>query len=277
MLQKHLPDFMEHKPGKTVYIYGNLIIIPMDKFFLLLILATISMSATAQEPAPDQQVSRKNSVKFLPVNMVLNSVAFEYERMISPKNSLTLGIGIPTNGSFTDKFFVDNSDPANMPYNDKLGVLSIRAAYRHYTGKSGLPRGFYISPYLKYQDIQINATFNTTDDNNNSYKNKVDMKGNTMNLGLQLGYQFLIGKRVNIDFYFFGLEGGLANMDASATPYDPAFLGTVESDVQDFVDGLPTYIGDKMEVTKNSTSVLLKGNSIPYPFYRGGISLGIAF
>ncbi len=249
----------------------------MKKLNLLLILISVAMYVTAQEPVSDLPVTRKNSVKFLPVNLSLNSIAFEYERMISTKNSLTLGIGIPTNSSFTKKSIFDTMDPADMPYNDKLGIFSVRAAFRHYAGKSGLPKGFYISPYLKYQDIKVNATISATDDNDNSYENKIEMKVNTMNLGFQLGYQFLIGKRVNIDFYFFGLEAGMANIDGNSTPDNPSYVNSVASDVQNFVDDMPTFVGDKIKVSKTTTSVLLKGTSIPYPFYRGGISLGIAF
>jgi hypothetical protein len=164
-----------------------------------------------------------------------------------------------------------------MPQNDQLGVFTARASYRHYTGKSGLPKGFYLSPYLKYQAMNAAADVEDEDDMGNSYTNQIDLKVNTMNLGFQIGYQFLIGKRVNIDFYFLGLEAGLARVDGNFTPYDPADVPDVADSVRDLVDDMPSFIGDKMEVTQTSTSVNLKGNSIPYPFYRGGISIGIAF
>lgn len=251
----------------------------MKRRSLLTVLFALALlaPAMAQEPADAPATARKNSVKFLPVNLAFNSVSFEYERMISPKNSLLIGIGLPTNASYSDKFFFDNGDPQDMPQNDQLGVFALRAAYRHYTGKSGLPKGFYLSPYLKYQAMNASADIDEEDDMGNSYTNQVELKVNTMNLGFQLGYQFLIGKRVNIDFYFLGLEAGLAGVDGSFTPYDAANLPDVASGVRDMVDDLPSFIGDKLEVTQNSTSVLLKGNSIPFPFYRGGISIGIAF
>ena len=249
----------------------------MKKLYLLLFLITATMFAFSQEPVTDQPVIRKNSIKFLPVNMAFNSITFEFERMISPKNAFTLGIGIPSNNSFASRFYSGTGDPGSQSYGDKLGVMSVRAAYRHYGGNSGLPKGFYISPYLKYQDFKLDLQISSTDDTGSPYDDKIDMKGNTMNLGFQMGYQFLIGKRVNLDFYFFGLEAGLLTFDGSATPHDPADIDSVEADVRDFVDGLPTFIGDKMEVSKTSSQVKLKGSSIPYPFFRGGISLGIAF
>lgn len=243
----------------------------MKKVFILFILGLLSISGNAQD--------RKNSVKFLPVNLPINSLSFAYERMVNPKNSFELGLGIPLNQTFVNKFSMDWSKNENIS-NDKLGILSIRAAYKHYTGKSGEPKGFYYSPYLKYQAISGSAhNVRTIEDDlgSSSYDEDYNVDANTIGIGFQLGYQFLIAHRVTLDLYFLGLEAGIANFTGAVKSSDLEQVDNIESDIQDAIDDFPDFLRKKIDVSSNGNTVKVKGNNIAYPWVRGGISIGIIF
>jgi hypothetical protein len=111
------------------------------------------------------------------------------------------------------------------------------------------------------------------------YKGDVDVNFNTVNIGFQLGAQFLIAKRVSVDFYFLGLEGGLLNGKATAISDQIAEADNLKADIEDAISDLPSMIANKLTVTQSpdKKQINVNANSAPYPWYRGGISIGIAF
>jgi hypothetical protein len=241
------------------------------KTVLVIILSLTCMNVWGQE--------KKNVVKILPLSLPLNIAVFEYERMLNEKNAVEFGIGFPLNRTFVGKFGMDWSEDENIS-NDKLDIFSLRAAYRHYTGKSRLPKGFYIAPYIRYQGISGSAdNVRTIEDDmgSSSYNENYDAKINTIGAGCQLGYQFLISKTVTLDLFFFGLEAGVGTVDASIYISDPEQVDDIYNDVREAIDDIPSMWGDKIDVSSGSDNVSIKGKSIFYPMYRGGISLGIAF
>jgi hypothetical protein len=246
---------------------------------LFLIFSLFAYSAIGQNDSISADTIRhghKNVVKFLPVNLFFNSASFEYERKISPKNSLILGVGIPMPKAFADKYNLGS--PENRITDDSFGTMAIRLAYRHYTGHSKQPSGFYISPYLKYQSFDATATNHKTPSSGSAYVENYDLKGNTMSLGFQMGWQFLIAKTVSIDFYFLGIEAGLANVDATVKSPDANMIDEIYTNVSQNIGDLPAFLSNKITVTKKgSNQVDIVGSSMPYPWLRSGISIGIAF
>jgi len=220
-----------------------------------------------------------NAVKVLPLSFPLNSAAFEYERMLNEKNAVEFGIGIPIRRTFVEKFGMDWSDD-EMISDDELGIFSLRAAYRHYTGQSMLPKGFYVAPFIRYQGISASAdNLREIEDDlgNSTYNEDYSAKIKTIGVGCQLGYQFLISKTVTLDLFFFGIETGLGKVDADIYISDPEQVDDIYNDVKDVVDDLPSFWKKRIDVTSSSDYVYIKGKNLFYPMYRGGFSLGIAF
>lgn len=251
---------------------------------LFLIFAFCSVYGFGQDVSTNSDtvaLGPKNVFKFLPVNLAFNSLSFEYERKFSPKSSFTFGLGIASPKPFADKFGINSAD--NKITNDAFSTMAIRVAYRHYAGHKARPFGFYFSPYLKYQKFAANADNHRTTTQGNppvttQYDEKYDINGNTLNFGLQSGVQFLIAKIVCVDFYFMGIEAGLANVTATVKSPNVVMMDEVEKGVRDNVDKLPPFLASKIKVTRNgSDQVDVKGSSIPYPWLRSGISIGIAF
>ena len=246
--------------------------ITMKKLIIIIVLIGYSFIGDAQEQ--DSITFRKNVVKFLPINLPMQSVSFEYERMIDPNYSLTLGIGIPVQGMMMGKnIFDDNSDLKKPAFS----TMHIRAALRYYTGKNMLPKGFYVEPYLKYQQIKGNAIYQGINDLKYTYNGNLSANINTFNLGVQFGYQFLISKRVTIDLYFLGLDGGLANGKMTSTSSNPTEADYVEAEFQKTIDDFPFFIRNWLDVKKENDQVIVEAKKLQYPWYRGGFSVGIAF
>jgi len=246
----------------------------MKKLSVLVFFAFLASFVFAQD-GDSLTIERNNVVKFLPANLPFQSISFEYERMINPANYITLGIGIPNQKSLIGKYGMDfGSDVKSI----ELGTMHIRAAYRHYTGQRMLPKGFYIEPYLKYQKITGNGSVENTDFFN-TYKGKFDVNLNSMNIGFQLGAQFLIAKRITLDFYFLGLEVGFLSGDVIAISDQLADAENLRMDIQNTIDNLPSFIGDKLTVTQSTDKKQINVNAdhVPYPWFRGGFSIGIAF
>jgi len=243
----------------------------MKNFLLFLIVTLFCIHSQAQE--------LKNVIKLLPMNLPLTSLAMEYERMIDPKNSVEFGIGIPLKSSFVNKFGMTWSESEHISSNH-LGIFSMRGAYRHYTGKSMLPKGFYVAPFLKFQNVSAaadNVRFVTDTEIPYSYSEDYDVKINTISIGCQLGYQFLISKTISLDLFFFGLEGGLGKVNAHITTNNAEETANIQQDIQDTVDDFPSMWKNNIDVSSQGYVVSIVGKKLFYPWYRGGFSLGVAF
>jgi hypothetical protein len=246
----------------------------MKNLFLFLFFVAYASFAIAQDN-DSTSVKRKNVIKFLPVNIPFQSNSFEFERMINAKNSFTLGIGLANQQSLIGKYGIDASSDLKKA---ELGTSHIRVAFRHYGGgKRNLPRGFYIEPYVKYQKITGSASGSFTDDQNNTYPAAIDVNVNTMNVGFQLGAQFLIAKRVTLDFYFLGLEAGFLSGNVTGTAPNETFATDLYTQMKKSKNDLPASIGDKIDITQSGNQVNIKASSVLYPWLRSGISIGIAF
>lgn len=243
----------------------------MKTLLLILLLSLTFLYSQGQE--------KENVIKVLPLSLPLNSTVLEYEHMLNEKNAVEFGIGIPIKHSFVDKFGMDWSKDENIS-NDEFGIFSLRAAYRHYTGKSMLPKGFYIAPYIRYLGISAAADNQRTindDAGSSTYDENYDAKIHTIGAGFQLGYQFLISETVTLDLFFFGLEAGLGNVDAGVYSSDLEQVDDIENDVRNAIDDIPSFWGNNIDVTSSGNNINIDGKNLFYSMYRGGISLGIAF
>jgi hypothetical protein len=249
----------------------------MKKLIFLFVVIFVEFGVYAQDQA-SQNLSRTCVLKYMPVNSALQSYSFEIEGMVSSNSAITFGFGIPHKGSLIGKYGIEAS-PNNLTSAD-LTTFHIRAAYRHYAGRSKLPRGFYIEPYLKYQEVKGNATANIND-NGTRFPATFETYFNSVNAGFQTGVQFMIAKKIVIDFYFLGIEAGLLNGNLSGMPRDLRYYQNLSSKMDGWVSNLPSFLRDDLIVTHNLNSyyrdVNVSAHNLVYPWFRGGISIGLAF
>jgi hypothetical protein len=194
--------------------------------FLILILLLIANSIVFAQT--NDSVSNpkkfKNSIKFNATNVLLydSSYQFAYERMIKENQSINIVFGYQEFPSIVP----DISGFEFEPKSDRSGY-SLGVDYRFYLGKinkySG-PRGVYLAPFVSYFNFDSNREFSYTDPDGITDSATLKMKLDLLNIGGQLGYQFVLWDRFVIDCVLFGpsittykfnvkLEGDIPSLD----------------------------------------------------------------
>jgi hypothetical protein len=164
-------------------------------------------------------------------------VILGYERVVGHHQSFSVNIGrasLPKLVSFnTDSFQLSTSQNSNG--------FNISVDYRFYLAKENkyeAPRGVYIGPYYAYSHFTRDNQWNYKNNNSNNY---VGTHSNfTINtIGFELGYQFILWKRLALDMVLIG--PGLAFYNYTAT-----FNSNINAATkQQLLDGLKQLLTQK--------------------------------
>ena len=224
--------------------------------------------------AQDRAFEPKITAKWAPTGLILGDISLQGEYSFLKKSSLTAKIGVPFNKRYHSTF--DNND-----VDLHMKAFSFLAGYRKYLSKQVL-KGFYVEPFFTYTHHTSDGTGegkldnqSVTMDFNNEY--------NGVGVGVQLGSQFIISKRLVIDLFFLGPQlTSSRNNFRAVDPYNSLAWTTIqadeaEQDIRDFLDQFP-FIRNKVDVTvdKSNKTVMadFKGALVGIRF---GVSIGIAF
>lgn len=146
---------------------------------------------------------RKNTIKLelTPFLLYRNAFILSYERIIKPNQSFIITAGVqefPGIGKISDSIATKTERKRS---GNKFG-----AEYRFYLKKENKyqgPHGVYIGPYTSIlsfkneKDISVNK--------NGTVENALlKTKLNVLNIGFQLGYQFVFNDRWTLDMVFVG-------------------------------------------------------------------------
>jgi hypothetical protein len=201
------------------YIYKNTLAM---KRIVIVISSTILLGlawgqVSGQEMKSDSawKKAHKNVVRYSLSNALLfgfdKAVVFGYERVLSPKRSMSLNLGsaaLPKLLSIeTDSFTIGN-DIKNNGFNGSLD-------YRFYLSKENrymAPRGIYIGPYYSFNKWSRESSWEKKNAGGNQkfVTTNTDIKLHT--LGFELGYQFVIWNRLALDFIMLGPGVGWYNL-----------------------------------------------------------------
>jgi hypothetical protein len=172
----------------------------MKPFLTLISVLGITIMVTAQEPS--EQLQRMNTIKLEFTQAIYpNSFIFSYERVTTPNQTFCISGGYE---EFPD--IIGVSSRTNVKNNLSKSGFKAGAEYRFYLkneNKYLAPRGVYIGPYISYNDFY------------NKREIEVDVDGiketallktdfSILNLGAQLGYQFIINDHWSIDLVMIG-------------------------------------------------------------------------
>lgn len=158
---------------------------------------------TGNAASDSTRVQRYNVVKidFTSRWFFNNAYVASYERITWPNQSLGLTFGYQE----LPEVSILPSDVLLKQINERNG-LKFGAEYRFYLGNENrhpAPRGVYIGPYFSFLTFKGDRTieFNLED-----VPQEGQLKTNfqVANLGVQLGYQFLIAKRLTLDLILIG-------------------------------------------------------------------------
>ncbi len=157
---------------------------------LMLILAGNSFAQDKPVVAPAKNVIKVNSLA-----LIIATGSVFYEREISDLTSIQLGVG----------YF-------NYKMGDtKFNGLFLTPEFRIYVKKDAID-GFYVSPYLRYQDYNF-------EDKTTTQTNKGKLT--TFGGGVAVGRQWIFTKGFVIDFFFGGhYSGSSIKTTAGTEPTD---------------------------------------------------------
>lgn len=191
---------------------NKLMKITTDKFPLrflkicgtLVIVLLISLHTKAQQDTTKivHEKDYKNVIKLNITSWILytNGVQINYERLLSKNRSITV-FGGPI--QFPMPTVIANS-PLNFDKNKTKNGFVLGSEYRFYLAKENkdaAPHGVYLAPFISYYHFNNQRMgHDTTNQDNLTLSTTMDF----LNIGGELGYQFVIKKRFVIDCVMFG-------------------------------------------------------------------------
>ncbi len=240
-----------------------------SKFLVCLALAVTS--AYAQD---DSGMSmRRNTIKLDLTSHWLyrNAVVFNYERVINNKRSWSVMAGYQQ----LPQVRVFGSNIAVVRDASETG-FKFGGEYRFYLTKENkfaAPHGIYIGPYFTYlrfsngRDIQVNVS-------GTPEPAALSTQFDVINLGVQIGYQFVFNDRWTIDLSFMGpsLSHYKAQMGLSGNfTFDP---DEVSNEIlKELINRFPA-LGDLL----SGNTLVSKGSADTWAFgYRYQIQVGYRF
>lgn len=171
-------------------------------FIFGLALTINAISAEAQRVV--DSTSRKNTIKVDLTSYILfrNVAVFTYERVIKSNQTWSITGGLQQFPTLIGTLL----DSVNITREAKASGIKLGGEYRFYLQKENkykAPRGVYIGPYTTFHKY---ANSRSIEVNNNGLLENADLKTDLsiLNIGLQLGYQFVISNRWTIDMVFVG-------------------------------------------------------------------------
>lgn len=199
---------------------------------LLWFISTLVIStAVAQSTnTPDDEIKaeriRKNTIRLNLTNPLIfgeRSLILGYERTIGEHQSFSINGGLATLPKFNLISIADDS-LVQLYKSSKDRGFNITGDYRFYLAsenKHRAPRGIYVGPYASHVFMGRENTWNL---NTESFQGEVktDFSFNMTAIGAQLGYQFILWKRVALDFVLIGPSIAWYSLEAKLnTTLDP--------------------------------------------------------
>jgi hypothetical protein len=213
----------------------------MYRCTLLFIVMFITAIMTAQEDTLSGKRQYKNVLRYnLSGPMVFgwdSYVIFGYERVLWKQHTISVNGGtvkFPKVIYIYTSIFDLNKDERNSGVHFSLD-------YRFYPrkdNKHAAPRGVYFGPYYSYNRFVRESEWTFK---NNASRTVVSTVSNFVinTVGIQLGYQFILWKRVALDFVAVGPGCGFYNFEANID----ANLNIEER--SDLLDGMKQFVTQK--------------------------------
>lgn len=228
----------------------------------------------------------KNNIKFNLSALAFNNYSLTYERSLTPKISFSFGYRyMPTtnmaNTPLAKKIVKyvdgDESDIKDELENIVISGNAITPEFRFYMGRKRGARGFYASIYGRFASYKYDYDFTYSTDNSD-YNIPLKGEAKIFGAGAGFGFQFLIAKRVVVDFYILGAHIGKINGDGIATTDLSTMSDAEQAELEETLDTAIEFRGKQLisaDVNDNGVKLNIKG---PFGGIRGlGLSIGIAF
>jgi hypothetical protein len=231
----------------------------------------------------------RNVVKLSLFSIPLGKYNLQYEYAFHKNFSAAINVGLLKFPKYITSAVVSDTGALSGL---KVSGYSVSPEIRFYPGrkiKKQAPSGFYLAPYFSYSKTNVNATFsfdmptasNPSVTTPQDLDAKISLSGFTG--GLIIGQQWIIAKRVSIDWYILGGGFGKSKLNLDLTQNAITFDANQQAELQKQLDEnvgsveIPGFsVDSKATATANGASVSVSG--LPFFSVRSfGLSIGFAF
>jgi len=223
------------------------------------------------------QPEKKNTIKINISNPLLfgsKAYIFGYERIIGNNQSFSVNIGRMSLPAFLNKL---GNDSVKLLNNTSERGFNFSVDYRFYLSKENkynAPHGVYIGPYYSYNHFsRTNTWLVNTSTIQGNVGTTIALNINTV--GAELGYQFVLWKKLAVDMVLLGPGIGFykisakINEDLNVTDKQ-IFYGRLNDFLKDKIPGYNKIINGDGFAQKGSENTTAFG-------YRYMVNLGYRF
>jgi hypothetical protein len=214
--------------------------------FMIVMIMSSQIFAQSTDSAKIQfQKELKNSIKINITSWVLysNGIQLNYERLLSPKRSITIFGGYI---EFPMPTIIANSS-LNFDKNRSKSGFVLGSEYRFYLAKENkyaAPHGVYLAPFVSYYHFNNVRTGRDTVTQDNLSLNTTF---NFLNIGGELGYQFVIKKHFVIDCVLVGPA-------VSSYYFSLKLNGSTSGDYNEHIQAILDALKEKYPALKDLTN-----------------------
>ena len=180
------------------------------------LLVSLPQTLTAQEIAKPKK-DLKNTIHFNLTNPLIfgdRAIIFGYERVVNKRQTFTVNVGSMGFPALN----IINSDSVQAGKTHSQSGFNISVDYRFYLAKENryvAPRGIYIGPYYSYNYFDRKNTWTVKSTSGSTINAETDVNLNIHTFGFELGYQFILWRRLSLDLILFGPGVGNYNLKTS--------------------------------------------------------------
>jgi hypothetical protein len=242
---------------------------------LLVFSLVLSCSGQVKDSLP-AKVQYANIPKLSLSNYTLyqKSLHLGYERVLNSSHSIYIF------GGYNEfpKILNLNLTGNNLSSAKSKSGYSFGVEFRFYLpkeNKHAAPHGVFLAPYISYYNFSSSHSLTHTD-STGSQTASLNLKTGFYNIGVELGYQFVLGKRFVIDCELFGPSFTYYNFQAD-------LLGHINGDsgeiLQDIIEALKERLPLLSDLSSGKKVSSSGSASQKFPFigFRYAVSIGYAF
>lgn len=251
----------------------------LKKNLCLLLLVTISfVNASAQKKEKedkDEPMQQKNMIKLNLPALALKNITVQYERAVAKKVSVAGTLRLMPKGSIPLKStfinLADDPDTERQINNLSIGNFAFMPELRYYFSKKGAFNGFYLGLFGNFASYNADVAIEY-DDNGNTETIPMSGKITGTTVGLMIGTQFRLSKRLNLDWWILGPNYGSSKGTLTGTKTMNAIE---QQNLRDELADLEIPLTEfTYTVTGSGATMDFKG---PWAGLRAGICLAIKF
>jgi hypothetical protein len=216
------------------------------KILLTLLLSQYSLAAIAQtlstpKPTSNESIDVfgasqkkvadngyvKNIIKVNPTLLFNGELPILYERMLSKKISVEVGLGITKENYFEVTKFIKNynTDEVNVDYKAQMGY-AIHAAFRFYPfSDDDAPDGLYLGSEILYRVYNKLSPYHDATTGNVIEGQNANTYTKSFNVRFMMGKQFVFDNNITYEYYMgLGLESRTFNYLQAGDSYNSSGL-----------------------------------------------------